>query len=102
LRISVKWCDRAAGIERQEGHVQVTIAKPIKTAGRVVLGPRLVGQQYARIVSVADGSGRIEVFDKAAGLWCAALESCGFCELWSAAALPLTFSTRTPVDILSD
>ena len=82
--------------------MQVIIAKPIKTAGRVVLGPRLVGEQYARIVALADGSGRIEIYDKAAGLWCAALESCGFGELWSAAALPLTFSTRTPADVMSD
>ena len=82
--------------------MQVTIAKPVKTAGRVVLGPRLVGQYYARIVAAADGSGRIEIYDKAAGSWCAALESCGFGELWSAAALPLTFSTRTPADVLSD
>jgi len=82
--------------------VQATIAKPVKIAGRVVLGPRLVGNQYARIVAVADGSGRIEVYDKDAGSWCAALESCGFADLWSAAALPLTFSTRTPADLLPD
>ena len=82
--------------------MQVTIAKPDKIAGRVVLGPRLVGKKYARIVALADGSGRIEVYDNAAGQWSAALESCGFGELWSAAALPLTYSTRAPADVLSD
>lgn len=82
--------------------MQAIIAKPVKTAGRVVLGPRFVGQHYARIVAVADGSGRIEIYDKAAGAWCAALESCGFGELWSAAALPLTFSARAPADVLSE
>lgn len=81
--------------------MQMTIARPIKTTGRVVLGPRLVGKQYARIVALADGSGRIEVYDKIARSWLAD-EACGFCELWSAAALPLTFSTRTPSDILTD
>ena len=39
--------------------MQITIAKPVKTVGRVVLGPRLVGKQYARIVALADGSGRL-------------------------------------------
>lgn len=78
------------------------MARPVKTAGRVVLGPRFVGEHYARIVAVADGSGRIEIYDQAAGAWCAALESCGFGELWSAAALPLTFSARAPGDVLSE
>ena len=82
--------------------IQSTIAKPMKTAGRVVLGPRLVGKHYARIVAAADGSGRIEVYDKAAGGWSAATESCGFAELWTAAAVPLTFSARTAADLLMD
>ena len=82
--------------------MQVTLAKPVKIAGRVVLGPRLVGKKYARIVALADGSGRIEVYDSAVGQWGAALESCCFGELWSAAALPLTFSTRAPADLFSE
>jgi len=82
--------------------VQMTIAKPVKIAGRVVLGPRLVGKQYARIIALADGSGRIEVYDNDSGKWSAAPESCCFGELWSAAALPLTFATRAPADLLSD
>jgi hypothetical protein len=79
-----------------------TIARPVRIAGRVVLGPRLVGKKYARIVALADGSGRIEVYDNTTGQWSAALESCCFAELWSAAALPLTFSTRAPADVLSE
>ena len=39
--------------------MQATLTKPLKTAGRIVLGPRMVGKQYARIVALADGSGRI-------------------------------------------
>ena len=82
--------------------MQATLTKPLKTAGRIVLGPRMVGKQYARIVALADGSGRIEIYDKGAGHWRAALESCGFGELWSAAALPLTSSTQAPADLLAD
>jgi hypothetical protein len=67
--------------------MQATIARPVKTAGRVVLGPRLVGTSYARIVALADGSGRIEVYDKSAKSWSAADDSCGFIELWRAAAV---------------
>ena len=60
-----------------------------------MLGPRLVGTQYARIVALADGSGRIEVWDKLAGAWSPpAADSCGFCDLWSAPSLPLAFSLR--------
>ena len=82
--------------------MQATLARPLKTAGRVVLGPRMVGKQYARIIALADGSGRIEIYDKGAGHWRAAQESCGFHDLWSAAALPLTFSTQAPADFLAD
>ena len=70
-----------------------------------MLGPRLVGTQYARIVALADGSGRIEVYDKLARAWgapAADADSCGFCDLWSAPSLPLTFSLRALGENVSD
>jgi len=62
----------------------ITLACPRKTVGRIVLGPRRVGRSYARIVARADGSGRIELYDAASGLWQEALEECSFSEIWSA------------------
>ena len=62
----------------------MTVARPDKTVGRVILGPRLVGAGYARIVARADGSGRIELYDRRSGLWQDALEQCTFAEVWSA------------------
>ena len=62
-----------------------TMARPNKSTGRVVLGPRQVKNGYARIVAIADGSGRIEVFDAKVGTWCDAVGTCSFDELWSAA-----------------
>ena len=63
--------------------MNVTIAHPLKTVGRVVLGPRRVRNGYARIVAKANGSGRIEIFDTKSGAWCEALEECTFGEVWS-------------------
>jgi hypothetical protein len=69
------------------------IASPSKTVGRVVLGPRRVGRQYARIVAHRDGSGVIELFDAETGLWSDASELCTFAEIWSAPppSAPLVF-----------
>jgi hypothetical protein len=64
--------------------VRKTLARPVKTTGRVVLGPRRVGPNFARIVALVDGSGLIEIYDEAAGSWCAAGDACNFSELWSA------------------
>jgi hypothetical protein len=69
------------------------VARPLKVAGRVVLGPRLVGKQYTRIIALANGAGRLEIYDDAAGAWCAAPDSC-FALLWSAA--PCTDLRHTP------
>lgn len=66
--------------------MQVTIAKPCKTSGRVVLGPRVVRESYARIVARPDGSGCIEIFDSATGSWAEALDRCSFSDIWSAPA----------------
>ena len=65
-----------------------TLARPDKTVGRVILGPRLVGKDYVRIVARADGSGRIELYDRKTGSWLDALESCTFSDVWSAPASP--------------
>ena len=65
--------------------VHATLARPLKVAGRVVLGPRLVGKQYTRITALANGAGRLEIYDSASGAWCAAPDSCSFALLWSAA-----------------
>ena len=73
-----------------------TIARPIKTTGRVVLGPRLVGKQYARIVALVDGSGLIEVYDGSTGTWGAAGDSCDFGALWSANPTPMPFARTIP------
>ena len=52
--------------------------------GRVLIGPRKLRGCYARIVSLRDGSGRIEKFDFASRSWFAAPESVTFGEVWSA------------------
>jgi hypothetical protein len=57
-----------------------------KTAGRVVLGPRLVKKECVRIVALADGSGNIEMYDKHTASWRDAAEWCSFREVWSAPA----------------
>ena len=63
----------------------MVIAHPSKVVGRIVLGPRQVGNVFARIVAKADGSGRIELFDQKSGAWCEASGGCTFSEIWSAA-----------------
>jgi hypothetical protein len=62
------------------------IVKPLKFAGRVVIGPRKVQNGYARIVACEDGSGRIELYDAAERRWYEASEKCSFSELWTAPA----------------
>jgi hypothetical protein len=64
-----------------------TVARPNKTVGRVLLGPRVVKTGYVRIVAAADGSGRLELFDAALGTWREAADACSFDELWRAAAV---------------
>ena len=53
-------------------------------AGRVLVGPKKLRSCYARIVSLKDGSGRIEKFDLASKTWFEAPESITFSEVWSA------------------
>src|SRR5687768_9451431 len=74
------------------------IIKPLKFAGRVVIGPRKVQEGYARIVACEDGSGRIELYDPAKRRWCEASEKCSFSELWTAPAT----AEPCPTDANSD
>jgi hypothetical protein len=54
---------------------------------RVVMGPKKLRNCYARIVSLKDGSGRIETYNSRTTTWVAAHESITFSEVWSAPAL---------------
>jgi hypothetical protein len=62
----------------------MTLARPNKTVGRIVLGPRVLGTDYVRIVARADGSGRIELYDKESQSWRDASEQWTFSDVWSA------------------
>lgn len=62
----------------------ITLARPNKAAGRVVLGPRLLGTAYVRIVARADGSGRIELYDRNTKSWHDASEQVTFHDVWCA------------------
>jgi hypothetical protein len=57
-------------------------------AGRVVMGPKKLRSCYARIVSLQDGSGRIERYNPQSGTWSPAHESITFSEVWSAPSAP--------------
>lgn len=63
---------------------QVTGSKYI--AGKVTVGPKVIGDSYYRIVAQRDRSGRIEIFDPRSRAWTPAPESVTFSEVWSAAA----------------
>ena len=65
----------------------MTLARPNKTTGRVVLGPRLVDSEYVRIVALADGGGRVEIFDKQIGTWGDASDKYTFSDVWRAGAV---------------
>jgi hypothetical protein len=56
--------------------------------GRVVMGPKKLRSCYARIVSLKDGSGRIETYNPRTATWVAAHESITFSEVWSAPSAP--------------
>ena len=72
--------------------MQVTLAKPVRTVGRIVLGPREVRGRYVRIVAQADGSGRIEMYDVDSASWSDAVEQCSFSDVWSAPALTMSLA----------
>jgi hypothetical protein len=52
--------------------------------GRVLVGPKKLGSGYVRIVSLKDGTGRIEKLDIKSGTWLLAPENVTFDEVWSA------------------
>jgi len=56
--------------------------------GRVIVGPKILGKSYARIVAKQDGSGRIESYDIAARKWLVASETVTFAAVWSAPQVP--------------
>lgn len=53
-------------------------------AGKVVIGPRAIGDSFYRIVSTQDRSGRIEAYDPQSRSWSAAPESVTFNDVWRA------------------
>ena len=69
--------ENALNVKAQLMHVD-------NVAGRVLVGPKKLRSCYARIVSLKDGSGRIEKFDLASKTWFEAPESITFSEVWSA------------------
>src|SRR5688572_12425995 len=52
--------------------------------GKVVIGPRAIGDGFYRIVSLQDRSGRIETYDPHSRSWSAAPESVTFNDVWKA------------------
>lgn len=57
--------------------------------GRVLVGPKKLRSCFARIISLKDGSGRIEKFDLVSRTWSEAPESVTFNEVWSAPPVPM-------------
>lgn len=62
--------------------IQVTRSK--FRPGKVVIGPRAIGENFYRIVSLQDRSGRIEAFDPQSRSWAAAPETVTFTDVWKA------------------
>jgi hypothetical protein len=69
--------EEATNVKAQLMHVD-------NVAGRVLVGPKKLRSCYVRIVSLKDGSGRIEKFDLVSRTWFEAPESITFSEVWSA------------------
>ena len=69
--------EEALNLKAQLMHVE-------NVAGRVLVGPKKLRSCYARIISLKDGSGRIEKFDLVSRTWLEAPESITFSEVWSA------------------
>lgn len=56
--------------------------------GRVLVGPKKLRNGFARIVSLKDGTGRIETLDRESGNWLEAPASVTFSDVWSAPLAP--------------
>jgi hypothetical protein len=72
----------------REAPVKVQVIRSRYVPGRVVIGPKAIGDGYYRIVSQQDHSGRIEAFDPRSRSWSAAPEAISFSEIWRAPSAP--------------
>jgi hypothetical protein len=83
--------------------IQVTGTK--YRAGKVVIGPRAIGNHFYRIVSLQDRSGRIETYDPQSRKWLAAPEDVSFTDVWKAepvSQFALDRACSEPLDIGDD
>lgn len=71
--------------------MRTTLMQPVRTIGRIVVGPRQIRDGFARIVAAANGAGRIELYDAGSGSWMDAHDTYTFDEVWSA---PAVFDAR--------
>ena len=71
-------------MSREAARVKAQLMHVDNVAGRVLVGPKKLRSFYVRIVSLKDGTGRIEKFDLASRTWFEAPESITFSEVWSA------------------
>lgn len=68
--------------------MKVQVIRSRFVPGRVLIGPKVVGGGYYRIVSQHDHSGRIEAFDPQSRCWSPAPEGVTFDEIWRAPSAP--------------
>lgn len=61
-----------------------TIPRSRFVAGKVLVGPKVIGRDYYRIVALEDRSGRIERYDPRTRQWSEAPDSVTFAEVWRA------------------
>ena len=74
-------------------------------AGKVVIGPRAIGNHFYRIISLQDRSGRIETYDPQSRKWLAAPEDVSFTDVWKAepvSQFALDRACSAPIDIEDD
>ncbi len=78
-----------------------TIAGSKFIPGKVLLGPKMMGEGYYRIVSQRDRSGQIEKYDPPSRNWAAATDNVTFDEVWSAppvSQLLMDIACASPAD----
>lgn len=64
--------------------MKVQVIRARFVPGRVLIGPKALGDGYYRIVSQHDRSGRIEAYDPPSRSWAPAPEHIAFNDVWSA------------------
>jgi hypothetical protein len=64
--------------------VKIQVIRSRYVPGRVLVGPKVIGDGYYRIVSQPDHSGRIEAYDPGFRSWSPAPEEITFSDLWGA------------------